>query len=91
MGCDQQSGGVGKPGLHVGIALLAAESRGDIFLALALWEDLGGAGLAGSRGACSLPGSQCCCLHSKEIPQEIPQQPTNWSHWALEAQALSKR
>ncbi|NXA02509.1 LAMC3 protein, partial [Nesospiza acunhae] len=31
-----------------------------------------------------------CCLHSKEIPQEIPQQPTNWSHWALEAQALSK-
>lgn len=81
---------MGKPGVHVGIALLAAES-GDVFLALALWEVLSGAGLAGSRGACSLPGSQCCCLCSKGIPQEIPQQPTNWSHLALEAQALSKR
>uniref|UniRef100_A0A8C3R6C4 Laminin subunit gamma 3 n=1 Tax=Cyanoderma ruficeps TaxID=181631 RepID=A0A8C3R6C4_9PASS len=29
-------------------------------------------------------------LATMEIPQEIPQQPTNWSHWALEAQALSK-
>nr|XP_021399181.2 LOW QUALITY PROTEIN: laminin subunit gamma-3 [Lonchura striata domestica] len=29
-------------------------------------------------------------LATTEIPQEIPQQPTNWSHWALEAQALSK-
>ncbi|NWQ62499.1 LAMC3 protein, partial [Neopipo cinnamomea] len=35
-------------------------------------------------------GSHCCCLHFKEIPQEIPQQPTNWSHWALEARALSE-
>ncbi|NXN47590.1 LAMC3 protein, partial [Rhinoptilus africanus] len=26
----------------------------------------------------------------REIPQEIPQQPTNWSHWALEARALAK-
>ncbi|NXU87447.1 LAMC3 protein, partial [Xiphorhynchus elegans] len=30
-------------------------------------------------------------LATTEIPQEIPQQPTNWSHWALEAQVLSKR
>ncbi|KAM7033792.1 laminin subunit gamma-3 isoform 1-T1 [Acridotheres tristis] len=29
-------------------------------------------------------------LDTTEIPQEISQQPTNWSHWALEAQALSK-
>ncbi|NXW55402.1 LAMC3 protein, partial [Eurystomus gularis] len=29
-------------------------------------------------------------LATMEIPQEIPQQPTNWSHWALEARALAK-
>ncbi|NWX81279.1 LAMC3 protein, partial [Alca torda] len=29
-------------------------------------------------------------LATTEIPQEIPQQPTNWSHWALEARALAK-
>ncbi|NXN95811.1 LAMC3 protein, partial [Rhinopomastus cyanomelas] len=29
-------------------------------------------------------------LATTEMPQEIPQQPTNWSHWALEAQELAK-
>ncbi|NWS94051.1 LAMC3 protein, partial [Mionectes macconnelli] len=29
-------------------------------------------------------------LATTEIPQEIPQQHTNWSHWALEARALSE-
>ncbi|NXT03292.1 LAMC3 protein, partial [Jacana jacana] len=29
-------------------------------------------------------------LATMEIPQEIPQQPTNWSHWVLEARALAK-
>ncbi|KAM6297000.1 laminin subunit gamma-3 [Aegotheles albertisi] len=29
-------------------------------------------------------------LATTEIPQEIPQQPTNWSHWALEARVLAK-
>ncbi|NWY56691.1 LAMC3 protein, partial [Chionis minor] len=29
-------------------------------------------------------------LATTEIPQEIPQQPTNWSHWALEARALAE-
>ncbi|NWU15396.1 LAMC3 protein, partial [Cephalopterus ornatus] len=29
-------------------------------------------------------------LATTEIPQELPQQLTNWSHWALEARALSK-
>ncbi|NXE09516.1 LAMC3 protein, partial [Lophotis ruficrista] len=34
--------------------------------------------------------SHCCCLCFKEIPQEIPQQPTNWSRQALEARALAE-
>ncbi|NXK28940.1 LAMC3 protein, partial [Arenaria interpres] len=29
-------------------------------------------------------------LATTEIPQEIPQQPTNWSRWALEARALAE-
>ncbi|NXN29360.1 LAMC3 protein, partial [Nycticryphes semicollaris] len=29
-------------------------------------------------------------LATTEIPQEIPQQPTNWSRWVLEARALAK-
>ncbi|NXT52563.1 LAMC3 protein, partial [Pluvianellus socialis] len=29
-------------------------------------------------------------LATTEIPQEIPQQSTNWSHWALEARALAE-
>ncbi|XP_009320455.1 PREDICTED: laminin subunit gamma-3, partial [Pygoscelis adeliae] len=37
-----------------------------------------------------LQGSHCCCLHFKEIPQEIPQQPTNWSRWVLEARELAE-
>lgn len=40
---------------------------------------------------CSPRGSHCCCLLFKEIPQEIPQQPTNWSRQALEARELAER
>lgn len=36
-------------------------------------------------------GSHCCSLRLKEIPQEIPPQPTNWSRLALEARALAER
>ncbi|NXL95306.1 LAMC3 protein, partial [Alectura lathami] len=35
-------------------------------------------------------GSHCCCLCFKEIPQEIPPQPTNWSRRVLEARVLAK-
>lgn len=57
----------------------------------ALREVVVGAGLAESGGPCSPPGSHCCSLCFKEIPQEIPQQPTNWSRRALEARALAER
>lgn len=72
----------------MGVDLLAAVSRGDIFLAPALWGVF--LVVLGWQGPGVL-ASQCCCFLSKEIPQEIPQQPTNWSRWALEARALSER
>uniref|UniRef100_A0A8B9EWI6 LAMC3 protein n=1 Tax=Amazona collaria TaxID=241587 RepID=A0A8B9EWI6_9PSIT len=93
VGCDQHCRE--KPGVHAGIALLTAGSGGAISLACkpppALWEVLIDAGLVASGGPCSSLGSHCCCLCFKEIPQEIPQQPTDWSRRALEARALAIR
>ncbi|XP_042642814.1 laminin subunit gamma-3 isoform X4 [Tyto alba] len=48
-----------------------------------------------SEIAAVLQSAQREILHAADtlatmIPQEIPQQPTNWSRWALEAQALAQ-
>lgn len=87
------------PSTAVGGKAWGQRSQEDIFPLLApvckplpaIWEVLVGAGLVGSRAPSSALGSHCCCFHFKEIPQEFPQQPTNWSRQALEARELAKR
>lgn len=100
VGWDMPSTASGWESLELGwVQPCWQRSQEDVFPLLApvcnplpaLREVLVGAGLVGSRTPSSPRGSHCFCFHFKEIPREIPQQPTNWSRQALEARELAKR